>query len=329
MRYCALLSGEHETLPRAELLSVIAADGDYEVEDSLGRLLIVEADGLDASRLAMTHETGEVLARTGIDAIEELREAVPSFEGTFAVRVRNAGDRNLDLEREIGSIIQEASGRDVDLDEPDVRFRVHVHDGEAVLYRVLEDIDTGAFEGRRSHLRPFSSPVSLHPKLARAMVNLAGLRRGDAVLDPMCGTGGILIEAGLVGMEVHGRDIEDEMVEGSRENLAAFDVEGAIEQGAIGELAGTFDADVDAVVSDLPYGRASPKEGEGLVETFLEQARKVCDGPIVVMTDREEIDGREPDFSIYVHKSLSRHMYVLPQGAEPLKPLDGTGGTGP
>lgn len=329
MRYCALLSGEHDSLPRAELLSVIGTEGDYTVEGSLGRLLIVEAEELDASRLAMTHETGKVLARIGLEDLDGLGEAVPDFEGSFAVRVRNAGERNLELEREIGSVIQDVSGQEVDLEEPDVRFRVHVHDGEAVLYRVLEDIDTGAFEGRRSHLRPFSSPVSLHPKLARAMVNLTGLARGDAVLDPMCGTGGILIEAGLIGMEVHGRDIEDEMVEGCRENLAAFDVDGTIEQGAIGELAGTFDAEVDAVVSDLPYGRASPKEGEDLVETFLEQARTVCDGPIVVMTDREEIDGHDPEFSIYVHKSLSRHLYVVPQGAEPLKPLDATTGTGP
>ncbi len=328
MRYCALLSGEHESLPRAELLSVIGVgDEGWELEAALGRLLIVEADGLEGSRLAMTHETGEVLVRTGLEDLDRLREAVPAFEGAFAVRVRNAGDRN--LEREIGSMIQDVSGEEVDLEEPDVWFRVHVHEDEAVLYRLLEDIDTGAFEGRRSHLRPFSSPVSLHPKLARAMVNLAGLERGDAVLDPMCGTGGILIEAGLIGMEVHGRDIETEMIEGCRKNLSAFDVDGDIRQGAIGDLDGSFDADVDAVVSDLPYGRASPKEGDGLVRTFLEQARQVCDGPIVVMTDRVEIEGREPDFSIYVHKSLSRHLYVVEQGAEPLKPLDATTGTGP
>jgi len=156
------------------------------------------------------------------------------------------------------------------------------------------------------------------------MVNLTGLERGGAVLDPMCGTGGILIEAGLIGMEVHGRDIEAEMVEGCRENLRAFDVDGAIEQGAITDLASSFDADVDAIVSDLPYGRASPKEGQGLVRTFLEQAKQVCDGPIVMMTDQETIGDRPADFSIYVHKSLSRHLYVVRQGAEPLKPLDAT-----
>ncbi len=44
----------------------------------------------------------------------------------------------------------------------------------------------------------------MSPKLARCMVNLTGVKENDLVLDPFCGTGGILIEAGIMGARVIG-----------------------------------------------------------------------------------------------------------------------------
>jgi len=52
------------------------------------------------------------------------------------------------------------------------------------------------------------------------MVNLSGARR--EVLDPFCGTGGVLIEAGLIGLEVYGFDIQQSMVEGCKEILSTL-----------------------------------------------------------------------------------------------------------
>ncbi len=48
-------------------------------------------------------------------------------------------------------------------------------------------------EARKVTHRPFSLPISLHPKLARALVNLARVPMGGVLLDPFCGTGGILL----------------------------------------------------------------------------------------------------------------------------------------
>ena len=47
--------------------------------------------------------------------------------------------------------------------------------------------------------RPFFRPVSLEPRLARAAVNIAAGVDEGYVVDPMCGTGGILIESALTG----------------------------------------------------------------------------------------------------------------------------------
>jgi len=73
---------------------------------------------------------------------------------------------------------------------------------------------------RRATERPFFKPISLDPKLARLAVNLAGGPLDEyAVLDPMTGTGGFVIEASLIGRNVIAMDLEQEMVDGASKNL--------------------------------------------------------------------------------------------------------------
>jgi len=58
----------------------------------------------------------------------------------------------------------------------------------------------------------------LPPKLAQILVNLSGLEKGR-ILDPFCGTGVILQEAGLLGYSVYGTDLAEKMVHFTRDNL--------------------------------------------------------------------------------------------------------------
>ncbi|MFZ1258709.1 MAG: hypothetical protein WAQ25_04540 [Candidatus Saccharimonas sp.] len=59
----------------------------------------------------------------------------------------------------------------------------------------------------------------LPPKLARLMVNLAPVPSGR-LLDPFCGTGVVLQEAALLGLDVYGSDLSAKMVDYTTENLA-------------------------------------------------------------------------------------------------------------
>ena len=103
------------------------------------------------------------------------------------------------------------------LDKPDLEIKVIV--SEKIYFGInVGNIDRKSFETRVPQNRPFFSPVSLHPKIARALVNLAHLSAGDILLDPFCGTGGIMIEAGLIGMEIVGCDIDENMVNGCKNN---------------------------------------------------------------------------------------------------------------
>jgi len=93
---------------------------------------------------------------------------------------------------------------------------------------------------RRDRLKPYSDPKKgmLPPKLARIMVNLALGQKGPTLkdvpnpegggsdlfenltlLDPFCGTGTILIEAGILGLNTIGADLDSKQLAGTKTNL--------------------------------------------------------------------------------------------------------------
>ena len=72
----------------------------------------------------------------------------------------------------------------------------------------------------RDESRPYiSEETSTSPKLCRTLLNLAGARTGDTVLDPFCGSGTLLMEAALLGMKCIGVDIDGNAVNGAKQNL--------------------------------------------------------------------------------------------------------------
>jgi SAM-dependent methyltransferase len=63
------------------------------------------------------------------------------------------------------------------------------------------------------------SDISLSPRLAQVLLNLAGIREGQTVLDPFCGSGTILAEAYIRGLRCLGLDSSARRVQDARENL--------------------------------------------------------------------------------------------------------------
>lgn len=60
----------------------------------------------------------------------------------------------------------------------------------------------------------------LPPKLARMLINLARTKETKTILDPFCGSGSILMEAGLMGLQATGSDISEKAVEDTHQNTA-------------------------------------------------------------------------------------------------------------
>ena len=80
--------------------------------------------------------------------------------------------------------------------------------------------ETEAFK-ERSTERPFvTSGISLSSRLARLLVNIAGVSKGQVLLDPFCGSGTILGEALLKGADCIGIDRNHGSVERTKKNLA-------------------------------------------------------------------------------------------------------------
>jgi|AntRauTorcE11897_2_1112592.scaffolds.fasta_scaffold00031_92 tRNA (guanine10-N2)-dimethyltransferase len=100
----------------------------------------------------------------------------------------------------------------------------------------------------------------LPPKLAQTLVNLSGVSStavGKTLLDPFCGTGVTLIEAGLMGFTLLGSDIEQRMIDYTEENLKWVDSEKnlpswQLERGDAQKL--QWPKQVDTVVSEIYLG---------------------------------------------------------------------------
>lgn len=173
---------------------------------------------------------------------------------------------------------------------------------------------------RKPHTRPGFYPASLDPQLARAMVNLSGVvsdRKGRAIVDPFCGTGGILIEAAFLRHRCYGYDYSSWMLKKCKQNIAHYDLKNVVlQQGD----AKTFLKKCAAIVTDPPYGKNTKSQDiVALYHAFLENAKQSTNK--MVMNFPNTVDYRkiirstqwriQKEFSWYVHGSLTRMIVVL------------------
>jgi tRNA (guanine10-N2)-dimethyltransferase len=330
MRLLFELSGEHPALPSAEAEAVASSVDPgtrrFLSEPGLLGLELPRRRDFPLERLAYTHAIHRHLFSCPVEVAVEMLRSVRLGEGSVCLRVRSigkalAGPEKVALEKRLGGVLGERHR--INLGRPDIKVRVFVSD-KAHAGATLFEQDKRAIEGRRPVKRPFFSPITLHPKLARSLVNLSRVPNGGRVLDPFCGTGGILIEAGLMGMRVAGSDIDWTMVEGARQNLGHYGIaEARLFQSDIGEVPLSIgELEVDAVVTDVPYGRASGTRGEkvagiygrlfGTASSLLGSGKR-----LVVAVHDPALMPAHADFKLAqsfearVHRSLTRNLMVF------------------
>lgn len=260
------LSGEHPTLPISEALGAISGLGGSPLTIVSEPRALIYGPGVEAvelaQRLALARSVGPVLASGRLSDLREKAKGVDVSARTFRLRVADyRGSLSAaSLEEEFGQLL--AHTGIVDLERPQVDIRLVVS-RQAYLYEVEGRVDRRGYDSRKSGSLPASRPVTLHPRLARALVNLTGVRRGERLLDPFCGTGGILAEAALVGAAPLGSDVSAEQLADCQENLEALQLRAGLRVLDVGEIHGEF-GKVDAVATDPPYGRSTSTRGEGL-----------------------------------------------------------------
>ena len=283
------LSGEHSSLPRAEVLAVLYSEGcPALLLEELPRVLRVRTS--PKGRIALAHRAGYTkqccrelfvceASTAGIaEAVRDFdfREYLLSGE-SFRVLVERVECKDAESTRRLEGTLGEkigdtVPGARVNLVNPDRTF-FGLNVAGSFLFGIANRRAGSRIYWRRPSLRPFFHPSAMLPKLARCMVNLARAKTSDVVLDPFCGTGSLLIEAGLVGCRTVGLDVSRRMVQGAERNLRFFGMSGC----------GLFVADArhlpirsfNCVASDPPYGRGSSTHGVDarlLVKGLMQEA---------------------------------------------------------
>ncbi len=326
-----LLSGEDSTIPLGELEALIQTySKDAEIQLENRRLALVEGDvdpTVVSRRAACIRLGGIYIGSVKPPIVEEgFRRldftVLPKFK-SFAARIYSLTDTSvkMDLEATLGHAVKEKiPSATVSLKAPDMLVvgvccedRLHVCGVDAASTR-------RSWKTRRPRARPFFHPSALYSKFARLLVNLTHVREGEVLLDPFCGTGSVLIEAGFIGVQSIGVDISRRMCRGALSNLKHYKISDA--DIVAGDATRLPLLQVDGAATDIPYGRSSSTHkrevgsiAEDLLDelgTVLPKDRYAC----IVHPEKTLLPFRRrfekvQEHKIYVHRALTRTVTLL------------------
>jgi len=263
-----------------------------------------------ARRASFVKVSGQILRKMSGLFLNEDNFQVLKNAKTFVCRIINLSTKQFDipeLESSMGDMISKFSHAKVKLENPDITIYLIFTDKENFFgfsKRIKE-------KNRPKKIKNY--PHELDWKLTRVMINLIGLKEGETVCDPFCGTGTTLLEAESMGIHAIGLDFDEKMCEISKENLNANGYKSKIFRSDFQEflkISGKF----DGIVTDLPYGRASkasekPKE---ILEKFFSIMSKRKKMAIMYKKELDndlKLSGLKK-YQIYRHKSLTRTILI-------------------
>ncbi len=263
------LVGPNYDLSRAEIFGVIQGlSCEYELIAKEPGILSLKTDCPIQhlrKRLGLTHRFFKQIGIYRAGQYPKNNEVLDLSDGTAAVRTRRlerSEGNSQKIKKELGDIISKTN--QIDLEYPDYELFVLIGEKNYIGKKIYES-DKKALEKREVKNRPYSSPISLKPRYTKALINLARPGKKARIHDPFCGTGGVLIEAGLMGLKATGGDKDKKMVDGCRTNLEEFCIEAKV---FTGDVAETIPDDIDCIVTDPPYGRASSTLKEDVSDIY-------------------------------------------------------------
>jgi tRNA (guanine10-N2)-dimethyltransferase len=312
-RSLILLSGEGNTIPAAEAKALfLASDPGSEFEQLAPRVLV-------ATSSADPFKVGERIAfarRVGL-ILRDPAEGATLLSGK-SVRFRAYGVDMRETAADPEDYLRGFDAR-IDLDSPEYELSL-LRGSEDLLAITSPGTMKQQWSLRRPRSRPYFHPSAIFPKLSRALVNLSRCAEGKVFFDPFGGTGSLPIEASLVGARVAFMDRSDQMVRGALSNMRYFRQDWL---GVVRADSGSMPfRTVDAVATDIPYGRASSTQGRSPSDILVLLLNSLADimrpGAFVVVMHPQNVEVRgDPDFQLHeehhlhVHKLLTRTISVL------------------
>ncbi|XP_076017926.1 U6 snRNA (guanine-N(2))-methyltransferase THUMPD2 [Genypterus blacodes] len=208
----------------------------------------------------------------------------------------------------IGGGVSRLLGWKVDLKNPQMEVSVSLTDDLCLMGIPLTRLPLA----NRSYIRT----TGLRSTVSWAMTSLAQIQPGFCVLDPMCGVGTILLEAAQEHREACflGVDNDDGQLQRANENIAFAEEEHRISLLKASSLDLPLPSScVDAVISDLPFGRkygtkANMADNLPIILTEMERVLRV--GGVLVLL-------LSPQLSFLLKKLQTPQGSVPAQDREP------------
>ncbi len=283
---------------------------------------VAQFDGLSCRRDGL-QEVENHLGEVDLGPATQLRQQLhgPVAGPVFRVTGTRSGEheyKSQEIAAAAGSAIQAAYGWDVDLKNFNFEVNVEVEDDHCLVGLRLTP------EALHKRSRVVHGIASLNPTAAYAMCVLSGPEADEVVLDPMCGTGTILIERAALGpARLIGSDAFGEAMREVCMNLNATGVTAHLVQADARRLP-FASAGIDKVLCNLPWGRRvlSYRTIRRLYKRFVPELERVMrpGGKAVLLTTQwglmVSLVHRAPSLAI-THDRIIRiggmkpHLYIL------------------
>lgn len=203
---------------------------------------------------------------------------------------------------------------EVNLSSPKTLIEVIISSNKAFVCLPIWD-NKEHFGERKAHLKPELHPTAMHPRMARALINILNPKTKEKIIDPFCGAGGILTEAALMNIKSIGYDIDEIQLRRAKINMKT------LKSYKLKKYDATKIKNLKNVVTDLPYGKSSKKTAE-INKLYTNFIKNISGKAVIVFPDfadykkilKENLNKKLKIKSIishYVHKSLTRKIVII------------------
>ena len=308
-----VLSKDYLELAIDEIISIVKMYDRFAKIKIISNLIIIQSKTNwkeITKRATFVKISGQILRKMSGLFLDEENFQVLKNTKSFVCRVVNLSSNELntlELENSMGDMISKFTHAKVNLKNPDITV---------YLIFTNEENFFGFSEKNQVKERPKKSkkyPHELDWKLTRVMINLIGLKKGETICDPFCGTGTTLLESESMGINAIGIDFDGKMCDMSKENLKLNNYKSKILNSDFQELI-KISNDFNGIVTDLPYGRSS-KSSEKPEEVLKRFISIIPKSKKVAIMYKKELDSKMKlkglkKYQIYRHKSLTRTILI-------------------
>lgn len=200
-------------------------------EENILILEVPEDERFDVQEFGGVMHLGQIVFEGNPEELKtylEQNELVPSDKFSYAVH-GNADPQKLKekfkqekkkaMEKHGKKLLKFQGGEKINMPKADFHIFFHNVDKTILLGLVSQTHSSKDVKNRDMNKPVRREALAISPRLSKILINLSGAKPHDKLLDPFCGIGGILAEALVKKINVHGVDKDKQATEGAEKNL--------------------------------------------------------------------------------------------------------------